>query len=794
MPIDSSRPNPNGVEFDNLYLDMNGIIHPCCHPEDKKAPETEDEMMVEVFAYIDRIFRLIRPRKLLYMAIGGSPFSFYSLSIGGILNSKKKNKPNGSPIDGVAPRAKMNQQRSRRFRAAQEEQIKRDEETKLRSEWEAKGQVWPGKEESAPRFDSNCITPGTPFMAHLADCLRYYVAQRLNTDPGWASVTVLLSDASVPGEGEHKIMDYIRRQRNMPEYDPLTHHVLYGLDADLIMLALATHEPHFKILREDVFFQEGRDRGCFICGQQGHMADSCTGKPKDKIGEHDEKSVAPQKPYVFLHVPILREYLEVELFVPETPFPWSLERAIDDWVFMCFFVGNDFLPHLPSLEIREGAIDTLIGLWKSHIKDWGGYLTNSGDIDLHRVEAMLHGLGELEDQVFRRRREIEERKRQARIERKRQARERAGLARQLHSNPYEDLPAAAISVNRSLEKQATIVRPPAGGSMKDNKAAAALLKASFTKTLVSQQETDKGTVTSAGVPADSEDLSRGLKRPIEEVDTTQQPPPETGGEEEEPDAPGILDEEEEEAPEEVDVPIPDIKPPKKDEDQESEPEDNVRLWESGWKERYYENKFKVDLSDSQFRKGIAAYYVEGLCWVLKYYYQGVQSWKWFYPYHYAPFASDFSGIGSLKIEFELGIPFKPIEQLMGVLPAASNSHIPQPFRFLMEDLDSPIIDFYPVHFPIDMNGKKHLWQGVALLPFIDEKRLLEAIEPVYKHLSPEEVKRNTKGYEIITVSSAAKCFDYLCSVYVHHSKNNEVSLFWALFFFFWNSDSERNDG
>ena len=330
-------------------------------------------MFIAIFEYIDRVFASVRPRKLLYMA-----------------------------IDGVAPRAKMNQQRSRRFRAAKERLIREEEEAKIREMWKADGREVPEKKEGHG-FDSNVITPGTPFMDRLAHYLRFYIKRKVHQDAGWQNISIIFSDASVPGEGEHKIMEFIRLQRTLPTYNPNTRHCIHGLDADLIMLALATHEPHFTILREEVTFGKSQEK-CAVCDQPGHSAEACTLSAKEKKGEFDElgEKGPSETPFQFLRVNVLREYLlkEYQLLGYDMRH-FDFERAIDDFVFLCCFCGNDFLPHLPSLSIRDGAIDKLLKLFKEVFDEMGGFITKDGEVDLVRVERVLKSLGEVEDEYFR---------------------------------------------------------------------------------------------------------------------------------------------------------------------------------------------------------------------------------------------------------------------------------------------------------------------------------------------------------------------------------------------------------
>uniref|UniRef100_A0A8B9MIM8 5'-3' exoribonuclease n=1 Tax=Accipiter nisus TaxID=211598 RepID=A0A8B9MIM8_9AVES len=607
-PIDTSKPNPNEVEFDNLYLDMNGIIHP-------------------------------------------------SFQI--------------------------------RFRASKEGMEAAEEKQKIRREILAKGGILP-PEEVKERFDSNCITPGTEFMDNLAKCLRYYIADRLNSDPGWKNLTVILSDASAPGEGEHKIMDYIRRQRAQPNHDPNTHHCLCGADADLIMLGLATHEPNFTIIREE--FKPNKPKPCALCNQMGHEVKDCQGLPREKQGKHDQFAdslpIAEQE-FIFIRLCVLREYLERELTMASLPFTFDFERSVDDWVFMCFFVGNDFLPHLPSLEIREGAIDRLVNIYKNVVHKTGGYLTESGFVNLQRVQMIMLAVGEVEDSIFKKRKDDDDNfKRRQKEKRKRMKRDQPSF-----------IPGGQFS-------------PQALGNRSSPQAISNPRQAAFEMRMHDRQNSTTSSSPNTSLTSDgSPSLAGGIKRKAE------------------------------------------------DSDSEPEPEDNIRLWETGWKQRYYKNKFDVDASDEKFRRKVVQSY-------------GCASWNWYYPFHYAPFASDFEGIADMPSDFEKGSkPFKPLEQLMGVFPAASGNFLPPTWRKLMTDPESSIIDFYPEDFAIDLNGKKYAWQGVALLPFVDERRLRAALEEVYPDLTPEESRRNSLGGDVLFVGKHHPLCDFIVEQY--KTKNTE---------------------
>uniref|UniRef100_A0A8C5NGQ1 5'-3' exoribonuclease 1 n=1 Tax=Gouania willdenowi TaxID=441366 RepID=A0A8C5NGQ1_GOUWI len=558
-------------EFDNLYLDMNGIIHQCSHPNDEDVHFriSEEKIFADIFHYLEVLFRIIKPRKVFFMA-----------------------------VDGVAPRAKMNQQRGRRFRSAKEA------EEKIKKALD-KGEVLP----TEARFDSNCITPGTDFMARLQEQLKYFVHNKLSTDKLWQNVNIYLSGHETPGEGEHKIMEFIRSENAKPDHDPNTRHCLYGLDADLVMLGLTSHEPNFSLLREEVRFG---------------------GKKSQK------RITAPEETtFHLLHLSLMREYIDYE-FSPlkdKLGSNYDLERIIDDWILMGFLVGNDFIPHLPHLHINHDALPLLYKTYISVLPSVGGYLNENGHLNLANFEKYLEKLSEFDREHF--------------------------------SEVFVDLKWFESKVGNKYLNEA------------------------------------------AGRAAEKEAARKGLRK--KEVEML-----------------SLLNGDKKEAMA----------------DDEEEDDDLFETEFRQYKRTYYMTKMGVDVVSDEFLSNQAKCYVEGIQWILHYYYHGVQSWSWYYPYHYAPFLSDVRNIAGLTLTFDLGKPFMPFQQLLGVLPAASMDLLPEAYRHLMTSEMSPIIEYYPLDFKTDLNGKQQEWEAVVLIPFIDEKRLLAAMEPNNHKLTKEERDRN----------------------------------------------------
>ncbi|ORC93002.1 putative 5-3 exonuclease XRNA [Trypanosoma theileri] len=306
--------------YDNLYLDMNGLIHPCCHDTNPlPEPESEEEMFERIFAQMDLLYKVVRPRKCLVLC-----------------------------VDGVAPQSKMNQQRSRRFRAA-EERLESDALSQECAEAVMKKGL--PRPNTRDRWDHNVITPSTAFMERVGLAIEWFVMKKLNEDPDWRHITVIFSDAHVPGEGEHKIMQYIRGLRSQPGYDPHTSHVIHGMDADLICLGLSTHEEHVTILRNQLTdtYQPDHNRFCYFSLY----------KYRQRLKE-DFSSIGKM----------------------------NFERVLDDFVFLCFFVGNDFLPHVPLISIKTKGIELLLDHYVRSFETHS-YLTNKGEVNYNTLSKFL---------------------------------------------------------------------------------------------------------------------------------------------------------------------------------------------------------------------------------------------------------------------------------------------------------------------------------------------------------------------------------------------------------------------
>ncbi|KAJ5919976.1 hypothetical protein N7454_009811 [Penicillium verhagenii] len=649
-------------EFDSLYLDMNGIIHNCTH-SDSDSPTfrmSEEQMFIAIFNYIEHLFGKIKPQKLFFMA-----------------------------VDGVAPRAKMNQQRARRFRTALDAENAKEKAI-------AQGMEMP-KEDP---FDSNCITPGTGFMARLTQQLKYFINKKISEDSDWQGVEIVLSGHEVPGEGEHKIMEYIRQAKAQPGYHPNVRHCLYGLDADLIMLGLLSHDPHFCLLREEVTF-----------GRQ-------TQKEAQGIGTSKLLSLASE------------HELEQE---GTLNFPFDMERVIDDFILMAFFVGNDFLPNLPNLHINEGALALMFKIYKEVLPKMGGYINEEGTINLERLGKLIDAMSVFEHRFF----ELENSDAQWVKSKKNDG------SLELENRPKELTITASQKDILKKVKQYVLNRPGKGSEAKplDFPSTLPARDRSFLEKLADQLRVPWSTTENEGG-----DRFMRLQLPKPEHDDSE--------------------EEEEDDDEEATLAIQRvIRKYEKAKVQEMTPEEAQEAAEKKydekfyeWRDTYYRSKFGWGLDNEEEMKKLAENYVQGLQWVLFYYYRGIASWSWFFRYHYAPMISDVTkGLG-------VDMNFRARSALPAFRAADGKKIVPTAYWELMTSPESPIIDFYPRDFDLDMNGKKMEWEAVVKIPFIDEKRLLDAMKTREQLLSPDEKSRNGFGASLKFTHSPDVNFIYPSSM------------------------------
>lgn len=320
---------------ENLYLDGNSFIYEAIY-NFKITILTEDAANTIIniaFAYIKEHIRLIKPRFNILLA-----------------------------FDGVAPRAKLDQQRNRRFKSSYQHQLTK---SILKS---ADVDPW----------NTAAITPGTPFFqlldarlaAEFADPIAYNLTGKL-----------MVSGSNQCGEGEHKIFQYIRD-------NPLEHTtqttVIYGLDADLIMLAI----NHLPISPRIFLFRETPE---FI--------------------KSINSELEPNENYL-LDIPELAHIITLDMnngisLAKESP---VYHNRIYDYIQLCILLGNDFMPHFPAINIRTGGIDKLLMAYKATLGSTDQNLTDGKTIFWKNNRKVFEFLAKSEEEYFKQEHKLRDRK------------------------------------------------------------------------------------------------------------------------------------------------------------------------------------------------------------------------------------------------------------------------------------------------------------------------------------------------------------------------------------------------
>ena len=272
-------------EINNLYFDSNSIVYDVLrmlskdYENYKNDDKFEDELILGVCKQLDAYIDEIKPNNQVFIA-----------------------------FDGVAPVAKLEQQRTRRYKSMIEKKIFNN--------------LFGEKNE----WNKTAITPGTNFMEKLNNGVRSYYKGK---EKSYKIKKFIFSGSDEPGEGEHKLFQHIR-DNEKKHAKQVT--VIYGLDADLIMLCL----NHLRISKQIYLYRETPE---FV--------------------KSINSSINPNESYL-LDIPLLSQEIILQMNNGKKPSSKQETNKLYDYIFLCFFMGNDFLPHFPSMNIRTNGIDIII--------------------------------------------------------------------------------------------------------------------------------------------------------------------------------------------------------------------------------------------------------------------------------------------------------------------------------------------------------------------------------------------------------------------------------------------------